>query len=84
MSRNITTGVWYAINNEEHFNTVQSKGEPRVRYGKYYGPGRYYLLEYSQRCPRGCCFDDVNELMSESEAKDEIKEAIEHLQGIIE
>lgn len=87
-SRNLQRHKWFEITSEEQFKQLLQDGGnkgsfARVQTGKYQGPGRYMLLQYSQRCPRGCCYDSVNELLSTEEAQSEVKEQIEDLKGIL-
>ena len=82
MGRDITDGKWFDINSEADFKQIQSYGtltkkdwgSARVCKGDYAGPGKYLLLQYTQRCPHNCCYDDVNELLSAAEVAKEIEE----------
>lgn len=86
MSREIKNGRWFSVETEEQFNLFRKYGQlkedsfggARATMGTYEGPGEYYLLQYCKPCPRGCCQDDVNEVLSPddviSEVKDEIRE----------
>ena len=84
MRRNIRNGEWFRVESEEQFELLKGYGKlkkdsfggARVRKGTYQGPGHYYLLQYGQPCPRGCCTDDVNEVITAEEAFLETKEAI--------
>ena len=83
MSRDISSGKWLDIKDEAQFNQFLAYGRldnnhyfARVQSGKWQGPGRYWLMQYSQRCPRNCCWDDVNELLSAKEVADELGEKI--------
>jgi hypothetical protein len=87
MSRNISEGKWFEIGNHiEHKNLVSHGSickkdgyQARVQKGSFNGPGLYFLLQYSQPCPRGCCYDDVNEVLTEERAKGELADYIEEL-----
>jgi hypothetical protein len=54
-----------------------------VRKGEWAGQGRYLLLEYSQPCPRGCCRDDVREVLASEEVIREASEVIRNLGVLI-
>lgn len=86
-SRDISNGEWFNVENEQQFinlikyGKLEIEGEgsywdARVQDGKYYGPGKYFLLQYSQKCPKGCCYDSVNEILNEEYAKIELNEKI--------
>ncbi len=83
--RNVLNGKWFDVKNEtEHYNLVnygdinkENGWQARVAKGKFNGPGRYFLIQYTVPCPRGCCYDEINELLSESDAKYEIAKEIE-------
>lgn len=84
MNRSIKSGHWFNVTSpEEHTNlkgygslTPKEYGFARVQIGNYSGPGRYMLLQYNQRCPRNCCYDDVNELLTPEEVASEAKKEI--------
>lgn len=90
MSRNISNGSWFNIKTEAEHKQLKAYGslttaysQSRVQMGTFEGPGRYYLLSYSQRCPRGCCYDDVHELLSASDTAIEVREAMRDLAYIL-
>ena len=88
-SRDIQRHKWFDITSEEQFKQLLQDGGnkgsfARVQTGKYQGPGRYMLLQYSQRCPRGCCYDNVNELLSAEEARSEVEEQMRDLENILQ
>jgi len=79
-------GHWVQVDNAKDFDDFLKYGsksdkeeypESMFQNGSYQGPGKYWLLMYSQKCPRGCCYDDVYELISEQDFKEEIKEELE-------
>lgn len=43
------------------------------------GPGWYLIYHYSQRCPRGCCYDDVFEALSVEDRAYELQSEIRGL-----
>lgn len=51
----------------------------RVTRTKWCGPGMYYIKEYKQPCPRGCCYDDVFESYTPSEVIDEVVDQMRDL-----
>lgn len=86
--RDIKNGRWVTIENEDQFKTLKKYGRldvggmdraARVQMGNYEGPGDYYLLSYSQPCPRGCCYDDVYEVLTADEVVKEIVNEIRDL-----
>lgn len=92
MNRSIKSGHWFNVTSlEEHTSlkgygslTPKEYGFARVQIGNYSGPGRYMLLQYSQRCPRNCCYDDVNELLTPEEVTEEAKKEIIKYMRILE
>ena len=88
--RNILDGTWVEIEGSDQFRQrlkyglASSQFSPaRVQKGTYTGPKWYYLLTYTQSCPRGCCSDDVHELMPLDEVLAEIQEIQNNLDQII-
>lgn len=91
MKRSLKDGRWLNVTSPEEHESLKGYGvlKPkeygfaRVQIGNYNGPGKYMLLQYQQRCPRNCCYDDVNEVLTPeqvvSEAKKEIRELTELL-----
>lgn len=59
-------------NLKKYGDVVEGNFSANVQKGVWQGPGRYFLLRYSQPCPRGCCNDNVNEVLTEEEYKDEL------------
>jgi hypothetical protein len=80
MKRSILEGKWVYVGSEKNFNVLQ---DGRVNKGNYNGPGKYLLLEYQEKCPRGCCYDDVVELMSTSDVIYEVKEEMKDLANLL-
>lgn len=84
MNRSIKSGHWFNISSQEEHTNLKNYGSlmpkeygsARVQIGKYNGPGKYMLLQYSQRYPRNCCYDDVNELLTPQEVTEEAKKEI--------
>lgn len=70
---------------EEAFERLKKYGtvEPdsgfmsQVRRGEWKGPGRYFLLQYCQPCPKGCCHDSVNEVLTEEDYRQEVQGLID-------
>lgn len=93
MSKELS-GNWFTIQDEAQFNNLKAYGSvaakrngrdffARVQRGEYTGPGKYMLLQYSQRCPRNCCDDAVNEVLSASDVQEYAKEQIIELAKIL-
>lgn len=93
-SRNILDGGWINIKNEGEFNNLlrysktnptqaEKLGHNRVQLGKYDGPDKYYVLHYSRPCPRGCCYDNVIEILTKEETAQEVSEAMRDLSYIL-
>ncbi len=78
--QDIADGCWVDIGSELDFKKHKNG---RCNYGEYNGPGKYRLLQYQQRCPRGCCYDDVVELVSATDIIKEIREKIIELSYIM-
>ena len=86
--RDISNGSWVRINSKTDFEWVKKYGnlsrqglqfQARVQIGTWVGAGWYRVLQYSQRCPRGCCYDDVVEVVSAQDMADEFEEEIGEL-----
>lgn len=58
---------------------AKAMGSPAIRHGEWEGPGYYAKFSYSQRCPRGCCYDDVTELKPITEHISDLKNHIRNL-----
>jgi hypothetical protein len=75
MGRNLERRQKFTITTEKDFDNLKKYGilnpdsddrkfPARVQQGKWMGTGEYILLRYEQKCPRGCCYDDVNEILT--------------------
>lgn len=69
--------TWIQIKSEGDFNLAQDG--VRVKKGCYQGLGWYLELCYSQLCPRGCCYDQVIELITANEQVEYIKDKMRDL-----
>lgn len=79
--RDITSGKWVIIEtNEEHRSFFCGA---RCTVGTFDGPGKYYLLQYHQPCPRGCCEDFVKELISPNDLVREIRYKMQELATLL-
>lgn len=74
MSRNILNGRIVEISSKNEADSITDGY--RVRDSKFSKPGRYMVLHYQQRCPRGCCYDDVCEIISIKDVVEEIVDDI--------
>lgn len=76
-NRKLTEGRWFNIETAEQYESLLVYGRPdisdrnlrtRVQIGSgFSGPGRYMLCQYKQRCPRNCCDDTVNDVLTADE-----------------
>lgn len=80
MRYNIFEGKWIHIKNELDFSSKQTG---RCNKGEYSKPGKYMIFEYKQKCPRGCCYDDVTELVHSDDIIYEIKEKMTDLANLL-
>ncbi len=79
-NRNGSTPHIVRIRNKEELDKMISKGGYRVVMKDVWkGDDNYYLREYTQRCPKGCCYDNVFELSSVEEEISELKEQMRDL-----
>ncbi len=83
MNRNIKNAEFFTIESEEEFKKILMSENVRVGKGTYSGQGRYGLLRYSQPCPRGCCHDNVNELLARHEIESEIEREYKKLNDLL-
>lgn len=88
--QNLNSGCWFKISTEKEHNLLTEYGNldsrygsARVRKGKFIGPGKYLVLQYQQRCPRNCCYDDVVEVLTAKEVIDEVKSEIIDLANLL-
>ena len=92
MSAEIKEGRWVRIASEVEHQRLKSHGTLKtdsdwtadVQKGKYAGPGLYMLFNYSQRCPRGCCYDSVYEVMPADEVAEMAKSDMIELAEILQ
>jgi hypothetical protein len=84
--RDLTSGKWLDIKTEAEFKQLLAYGRldrmwfhARVQKGDWQGPGKYKLFQYTQRCPRNCCDDNVNELLTEKEVIELVKMQVDDL-----
>lgn len=70
-------GNWVFLQTESEFK-AQFK-DARVHEGKWKGSGNYYRTSYTQKCPRGCCYDSVVELTFVTSQISLIKEEMQEL-----
>lgn len=83
-TRDIGNGKWVKVETENEHSMCRKHGRvdgtpfgsARCQSGEWAGPGWYYILSYSQRCPRGCCYDDCIEVLSADEAVEAFREEI--------
>ncbi len=79
----ITEGTWTT------FSTVEQPSERahyyacRVHKIDWKGPGRYVVLRYSQKCPRGCCYDGVYEIVPAAAVVEEVREEMRRLASLL-
>lgn len=91
MSKNLRFGKWFEVKTlKEHENLKKcgslqynEHGFARVQRGDYVGPGRYMLLQYDQRCPRNCCYDNVHEVIPAKHVASIIASEIRELAEIL-
>lgn len=82
--RNILDGKWVEIETEQEFCSILQGGfSSRVQKGSWSGPGRYYLIEYTQPCPRGCCRDDVREFLTADEVVEHARDKMRDLASLL-
>lgn len=72
-----TNGSWRLFLSET--DAKNHRGGVRILKLNWQGRGWYYVTEYSQRCPRGCCYDSVLEFRSAEERVNEVKEGMKEL-----
>jgi hypothetical protein len=94
MSRKIQNGRWFTVETKGQHDCLKAYGKTvksanssdhfaRVQKGAWAGPGKYMLLSYEQRCPRGCCYDSVYEVLSAADVADDAKDQMRDLAGIL-
>jgi len=71
-------GTWVHAESEQF---LRDRTKSRVRKIYWKQPGWYFLTEYSQPCPRGCCRDDVMEYVHIDDRREEIVEQMKELSG---
>lgn len=92
MSDKLTSGQWFTLATKDQHDRVKKYGRTdppsgwsmaRVQKGTWEGPGRYMLLTYQQSCPRGCCMDDVCELIPAADVARLVREEIRELAAVL-
>jgi hypothetical protein len=91
MNRKLKNGRWFKVDSEVQHKNLKTCGKleydsfwtSRVQIGTYSGPGWYMVLSYQQKCPRGCCYDSVHEVIPASEVADEVRDEIRELASML-
>jgi hypothetical protein len=79
-SRAESTPRLVRIRNRTELDAIAAKIRYRVQDVKAWtGDGHYYVRTYSQRCPKGCCYDSVIELTTPEDEATEIKDQMKEL-----
>jgi len=90
--RDFKGGRWFTLATKAEHDTVKRYGRldrppgwtmARVQIGQWNGPGRYLLLSYQQPCPRGCCTDDVCELIPAADVVEAVREEMRELAAVL-
>jgi hypothetical protein len=91
--RELTSGRWFDVTSaEQHANLKRFGQTPppspaysqaRVQMGTWTGPGRYFVLSYSQPCPRGCCYDSVYEVLTAEDVARAARETIREYASLL-
>jgi hypothetical protein len=91
MKRDIKRGTWFKVESEAQHKNLKACGKleydsfwtSRVQIGTYDGPGWYKVLSYQQKCPRGCCYDSVHEVIPAADVENEIKDEMKELAWLL-
>lgn len=93
MREDIREARWFDVRTAaEHANLKQfGRPEPptgirvpaRVQMGTWTGPGRYFVLSYTQRCPRNCCDDSVFEVIAACDVAQMVREVIREYAAVL-
>lgn len=93
MSRQaLQQGRWFDVATKGQHDCLKRYGQltppsspwgARVQMGEWKGPGRYMLLQYSQRCPRNCCDDVVNSVLTADEVIEDARNQMRELADIL-
>lgn len=76
-------GKWQKFNTKSEINLAAKQSQCRVRIVNWTSPGWYFITNYSQKCPRGCCYDDVIEFTHSTDRIYEIKEEMRNLADLL-
>lgn len=88
----IRRGRWFQVQTEEEHTWLkrfglladcQDRTAARVQKGEWEGPGKYLRMSYQQKCPRGCCYDSVNKVLSANDVASAVKEEMRALAQIL-
>lgn len=91
MSQRLQDGTWFTLLTAEQHAHTKRFGRPdakdwlssaRVQIGTWVGPGRYLVLQYTQRCPRNCCNDSVCELIPAAEVLERVRQEMIELANV--
>lgn len=72
-------GKWCRFDTKEALEQASRQSQCRVKIANWVAPGWYFITNYSQKCPRGCCYDNVIEFTFVTDRIDAIKKEIRNL-----
>lgn len=89
----LTAGRWFTVATKDQHDNLKRYGclappkpnlwAARVQIGTWAGPGRYMVFQYTQRCPRNCCDDDVCKVIPADEVVAQVREEMRELASIL-
>lgn len=72
MNRDLLKGSWRFFKDEQEF----SKERRRATRGEFKGAGWYLCVEYLERCPRNCCYDECLDKLHSEDVVEEVRKTM--------
>ena len=76
-------GKWVYFNSKEEIDLMASKSMCRIKIVNWTSIGWYFITNYQQKCPRGCCYDSVIEFTHKSDRMNAIRKEMRNLAGLL-
>lgn len=78
-----TNGNWQKFQSQAELNKAAADSNCRVRKTNWTSPGWYFVTHYTQKCPRGCCYDGVIEFTHVDDRIYEIRDEMRSLADLL-
>jgi hypothetical protein len=75
--------IWFETEQELKDYVAKNYSSCRIKDVQFVDKGSYYFFCYSQKCPRGCCYDGVVKIISAQEYLSILNEERREIDDII-